>query len=63
MPIITANIVAGLARHLLTSVGGAIVTAGYLDGSDFSTAVGALSALVGVGWSVYQKYAAAKNGA
>lgn len=61
MPTITADIVAGLARHLLTSFGGAVVTAGYIDGSDFNTVVGAVATLFGVGWSIYQKYAAAKK--
>jgi hypothetical protein len=61
MPTITAEIVAGFARHILTTIGGGVATAGYVDGNDFSIAVGALSTLIGVGWSIYQKRSAAKK--
>ena len=61
MPVITAELIAGFARHIITTVGGGLVTAGYLDGSDFSTAVGAVATLIGVMWSFYQKYSAAKK--
>lgn len=61
MPAITAELIASFARHILTTVGGGLVTAGYIDGSDFSTVVGAVATLIGVGWSLYQKYSAAKK--
>lgn len=45
----------GLARHVLTLAGGALVTAGYLDEGSMQTAVGALVALAGVAWSAFDK--------
>ncbi len=45
----------GLARHLLTAAGGALVAKGYVDAGTAETAVGALVALIGVGWSVWEK--------
>lgn len=49
------DMVLGIARHLLTAGGGALVAQGTLDAATAQTAVGALVTLVGVGWSVYEK--------
>lgn len=45
----------GLVRHALTSAGGALVAQGYLGSDDLNTAVGALVALIGVAWSIWNK--------
>lgn len=50
------NVITGLLfRHLLTSVGGAVVAAGWLTATDWQTVVGAISSLVGIGLSVWNK--------
>lgn len=47
----------GIARHLLTLGGGALVARGYIDAGAAETLVGAGVAIVGVVWSVYEKRA------
>lgn len=44
-----------IIRHTLTSVGGALVAAGWLTAADWQTVIGAISGLVGVALSVIQK--------
>lgn len=53
----------GLVRHVLTTIGGGLVTKGTLDEEMLSQVVGAIIALIGVGWSVWQKRQARKQGA
>jgi deferrochelatase/peroxidase EfeB len=48
-------LIMGLARHLLTAAGGALVTYGYMDASQGQALSGALLTLVGVGFSVWDK--------
>lgn len=45
-----------IARAVLTSLGGGLVTAGYVDATQWQTIVGAIIALVSVGWSVYSNH-------
>lgn len=45
----------GLARHLLTTIGGFFVARGTIDADTVNTAVGAAVALGGVAWSVIDK--------
>lgn len=45
----------GIARHLLTTVGGILVSKGVLDAGMVETAVGAIVTLGGVAWSVMDK--------
>jgi hypothetical protein len=45
----------GVLRHVLTTAGGAVAAQGHISEDEVSTAVGALLALVGVVWSVWQK--------
>jgi hypothetical protein len=45
----------GIVRHVLTGVGGVLVTKGYLDDGMLQTAVGGLIAIAGVVWSVLAK--------
>ena len=51
----TRDIWLGFARHVLTFVGGLMVTQGYVDTSTVETAVGALVTIGGVVWSVLDK--------
>ncbi len=46
----------GIARHILTFVGGAGVTSGLMTSSDLTTGVSALMTLIGLIWSMYEKY-------
>jgi uncharacterized membrane protein len=47
--------VAGLIRHAITALGGALVAAGYVNSEEWATIAGALAVLVGVVWSVIAK--------
>lgn len=49
--------VMGLIRHALTTGGGFLVAAGYLDETTMLEIVGGLMAAIGVGWSIYDKRA------
>ena len=49
------EVILGLVRHLLTLVGGYYVAQGKLDPENASTIVGAVTTLVGAGWSVKHK--------
>lgn len=51
----TADIILGLIRHVLTIVGGYYVARGKLDSGSADTIVGAISSLIGVVWSVQNK--------
>ena len=46
----------GFLRHGLTTLGGGLVTAGYLSNDDLTTLVGAVGILGGIGWSLVNKY-------
>jgi len=50
-----AEILFGLARHILTLVGGYSVSKGQIDQSSVDTVIGALTGLAGVAWSVKHK--------
>jgi hypothetical protein len=52
MPI---SILGGVIRHFLGLAAGALVTKGYLDADTAQTAVGAVGALVTIGWSAWEK--------
>ena len=51
----TAEVVMGFVRHLLTFGGGFLVSKGLLDAENLVTAVAAIATLVGVGWSIFNK--------
>ncbi len=53
------EIVAGLIRHALTTLGGMLVGAGYVTSDEWTTIAGALAVFVGVVWSVISKRATA----
>lgn len=46
---------AGLIRHLLTALGGALAAKGYIGSGDVELVAGALATIIGVAWSVYEK--------
>jgi hypothetical protein len=52
-------ILLGLVRHVLTLVGGVLVSRGSLDPTQAETLIGAILSIVGVVWSVLQKRQAA----
>lgn len=49
------DMILGLVRHILTLVGGYYVSRGTIDQSTADTAIGALTALAGVSWSIHDK--------
>lgn len=49
------EMILGIARHVLTSVGGVLVTKGLSDTAAVEAAVGALVTLAGFAWSVVAK--------
>lgn len=49
------TMIMGIARHILTAAGGAMVAKGVVDAGTAETAIGALVALTGVAWSVFEK--------
>lgn len=48
--------VLGLLRHLLTFGGGVFVSNGWLTEADLTTAVAAFATIVGLGWSMFDKW-------
>lgn len=52
----------GVIRHVLTFVGGFLVTKGLVDDATLSQGIGALISLMGVVWSVVDKKAPAPKG-
>jgi len=50
----------GIARHILTTLGGVVVARGIIDESTMISIVGALATLAGAAWSVYAKRTKAK---
>lgn len=50
-----AMIVQALVRHILTAVAGGFAVKYGIDGSTMDAIVSGLTALAGVGWSVYDK--------
>lgn len=45
----------GIVRHVLTTVGGATFVTGNMDPTQWQTIAGAVTALVGVAWSLANK--------
>jgi hypothetical protein len=46
---------AGIVRHFMTALGGYLAATGVLDVTQTETIVGAVVALAGVAWSIWQK--------
>ena len=55
----TTEQILGIVRHILTALGGVLVTKGVVDEGTMTTAVGAIATLVGVVWSFLAKKKAA----
>src|ERR1700689_2441363 len=53
-------ILAGVARHVITTAGGALVTDGYMQSSDMTAFVGGGMVIAGIAWSWWQKEGQAK---
>lgn len=51
---------AGLARHLLTTIGGALVSKGVIGAATLDLATGGVITLIGIVWSIAQKRGMAK---
>lgn len=49
------TIVTAVVRHLLTAVGGGFFASFGITGSTMEAVVGAVSTLIGVAWSIYDK--------
>jgi hypothetical protein len=49
------DVILGIVRHILTTVGGVLAARGYIDNGMVEGAVGAILTLVGVGLSVTSK--------
>lgn len=49
------QIVGGIIRHVLTVLGGGLVTQGLLESEQLTAGVGAILTLLGIAWSVWQK--------
>jgi hypothetical protein len=49
------KVLGALVRHILTIAAGALVSKGVLESSTVEPLVGGLMAVIGVGWSVFQK--------
>ena len=45
----------GVARHLLTTFGGVLITKGLIDESMLPELIGSLTTLTGIIWSVIEK--------
>lgn len=60
MDTLTSQVLTGMARHVLTAGGGALVAKGVLDPTSADMAVGAIVTLAGVLWSMWSKFRASK---
>jgi hypothetical protein len=49
------TILNGIVRHILTAVGGALTTRGYVEHAELELAVGAIITIAGVVWSAIAK--------
>jgi hypothetical protein len=50
-----AQIIAALARHILTVIGGVFAAKYGIDGGTVDAVAGAVATIAGVSWSVYDK--------
>lgn len=56
----TQAILAGIARHVLTTAAGFLVAHGYLQNSGTESFIAAGMLFIGIGWSWWQKQGQAK---
>lgn len=50
-----STVLAALARHILTALGGGLAVKYGVDGATIDAIVGGIAAAIGVGWSIYEK--------
>lgn len=50
-----AAMLTGILRHILTIVGGYLVSTAKLDAATVAAMAGAIATLIGLGWSLYAK--------
>jgi uncharacterized membrane protein SpoIIM required for sporulation len=48
-------VVGSVVRHLITTVGGALLAKGVLDAGQLEIIAGSLAAIAGVAWGIWQK--------
>jgi hypothetical protein len=49
------SVLNGIVRHILTALGGALTTKGYIGEGELELAVGAIVTIIGVVWSAVAK--------
>lgn len=57
MPVVNAEVVAGVVRHVLTVLGGALMMSWGIDGGTWEVVAGAIATLAGFSWSLWAKRA------
>ena len=50
-----AEAIKGVVRHVITTMGGVLVSSGMISGSDLEMLAGAASVVVGIIWSIVSK--------
>jgi hypothetical protein len=50
-----SEVLGGIVRHILTALGGILVTKGYVEAGQVELIVGAVATLAGVAWSIFAK--------
>lgn len=56
-----SSVIGGVVRAVLASVGGVLVSKGYIDDATLQSLVGAIVVIGTAGWSIVQKKSAAKK--
>ena len=62
-PTVIFEAVLGMVRHLLTFGGGALITGGIATQTEMDAGIGAVMALIGLGWSWYRKWKRSESNA
>lgn len=52
---INATIIQALVRHILTAIAGGFAVKYGVDGDTMNAIIGGVSAIAGVGWSIFDK--------
>ena len=52
---LTPEMIGGIVRAILASIGGSLVAAGYLDQATLQAGIGAIVTLITIGWSIWAK--------
>jgi len=51
----TIDALFGVIRHAMTTAGGGLVAAGVVTNEQWTALVGGVVAILGIGWSIWQK--------